>query len=202
MMAGLLTMTASLATQVIAPNYAMAATKKVEKKWADEVLLMSSLPVRFTDTQGKVSMGHVYLDVTQDAMKPDYPNRLVGEMQATFYFMSDEKDSQYYNGEKANTYQYIAGDDGLVLLDLINHSKEEGNTYQVYGCNSTKTACSIEKYTLTVKDAVASMYLEFSKESGLEVLVSKYDDKGVVVGAEWSNQAYDVSTVQLPVPKK
>lgn len=196
MMAGLLTLTAGMVSQVVAPTYAQASAGRIENKLAKSFLVKVLTPARFTTTEGRVSIGHIYINVQQEKVVPGYPNLLKGEMKGYFYFESDENDYAYTNGEMTKT-NFGIGSDGDVLLDMVNQSKENGNTYQIYTCSSTMSSCNQESYFLEVKGDKAAAYLTFEKDSSLELLVPKKNEKGETVQV-WSKEAYGLETSITP----
>ncbi|MGZ3771121.1 MAG: hypothetical protein ACXVCP_14210 [Bdellovibrio sp.] len=149
-MASVLTLTAGMASTVSFPNYALArSTGKIEKQYPKKFQLKSNLPARYTDDNGRVVQGHIYLKLDQTPFTPASQNQLEGEMSGYFYFESDEAINETRQGDKYKTFVSIVGDDGESLLDLVNKSTENGRTYQIYGCNSSLTSCNHEEFNIT-----------------------------------------------------
>lgn len=127
-LAGILTLTAGLATQVAFPTVALAKSTQSQPSFAKEFNLKSDL-VRVKQQDGSVYVGYVNLSVFQEHYKPEDLNQLTAEMTGYLDF-SAQDEKNYIN---------LAGGDGDILFDLVN--KGASNTYQVYGCSSTLTGC-------------------------------------------------------------
>ncbi|WII71465.1 hypothetical protein QJS83_13430 [Bdellovibrio sp. 22V] len=191
LMASVLTLTAGMATTLSFPQTALAKSVVIEKEFAKSFRLMAKNPVRYTADDGKVIVGRIYLSLEQTPFTPDYNNQLRGEMTGSFYFESDEYTSEY-NGRQYKTIVSLTGDDGEVLLDRT-HKSATGNTYQLYGCNSTQTSCTADTYELTIEaDKKADLNLKFADELRLEILVEYGNGQ-----SEWTKQTWQVPMVEV-----
>jgi len=200
MMASLLTLTAGTTSQAVFPSYAQASNKLSEKNFAREVLFKITSPARYTDDDGIIHMGHVYLYVTQDHYTPEFPNKLHAEMQGHYYFESDIEDTTYYNGKSAKTYVSLLGDDGSVLLDKVNTDYDKANTYQVYGCSST-SKCDTTDTKVTFKGDQVTISGSFENEySNIEIL-QIYKNADNTISEEWIKEFWGLSTEQVLNPK-
>lgn len=169
LMAGVLTLTAGMATTISFPQYALAKSTIVEQAFAKKFRLKSESRVRFTDAAGQTVVGRLYMDLEQTPFSPERNNRLKGEMTGMFYFESDDVTSSW-EGREFKTITPLTGDDGEVLLDLVDKNQSAGRTYQIYGCNSTRTACSADTFTLRIdtKNQV-DLDVRFGQDSHLEI---------------------------------
>lgn len=177
-MASVLTLTAGMASAVSFPNYALArSTGKIEKQYSRKFQLMSTVPARYTDGNGRVVQGHIFLKLDQTPFSPDGQNQLEGEMSGYFYFESDEAVNETRQGEKYKTWVSIVGDDGESLLDLTNRTTETGRTYQIYGCNSSLTYCNYEEYKVTFggtqNPQTISLQYTLPQDSRIEIYTPK-----------------------------
>lgn len=185
-MASLLTLTAGMASTVTFPQYALARSSQqlAEKAFAKEFRLKLDVPARYTDDKGNVISGHIYLSVEQSRLTPRDQNQLHGEMTGVLIFESDDYTSEY-NGRQFKTTMALTGDDGEVLLDLVNKDKKDGNSYQIYGCNSTKTYCEFEQYNVSFgSDSQVTMDLKIRDYRQVEIYVDTQDGKA------WQREAY------------
>lgn len=190
LLASVLTLTAGMASTVSFPQTALAKSTIVEKEFAKNFVLKSANKARYTDSEGKVVVGHLYLSIEQSPLTPDSQNQLRGEMTGVFYFESDEA-TEEYDGVKYTTKIVLAGDDGEVLLDRTHKSRNE-NRYSLYGCNSTLTYCSPENYELTLAPGkLATMNLQFSANIGIEV------EEVWQGGSQWSPYAYNAKMIEI-----
>lgn len=98
-------------------------------------------PARYNHPEYGYINGTVILEIHESHITPIYLNGITSEYQGSFYFISNDKFKGY------NYYQYIGGEDGNVILDLVNKpSKKDGDfvgkKYNLHGCNSTTTSCA------------------------------------------------------------
>jgi hypothetical protein len=203
MMASLLTLTAGAASQAVYPNYAYASNKLSESKLAQEVLMKITTPARYTDSDGAVHDGHLYLRIIQKRETPNFPNQLHAEMQGEFYFESDVEDAKYTVDGVDHTYKtYLAiyGDDGAVLLDKVNADKESGNIYQMYGCSSTSN-CETESTYVTIHGENVTVAGKLSTDYAIEILGTVYDPQTQKNVPAWMKDLSDVETTQVPLKK-
>lgn len=149
-MASVLTLTAGMATTITFPEYALAkSTHRIEAKYAQEFKLMLNAPARYTDSNGNVIFGHIFLKLDQTAVTPKDMNQLQGEMGGYFYFESDQAKDWNGTGDLFKMWVPLVGDDGESLLDMVDKTKFGGRTYQIYGCNSTISSCTSATYKIT-----------------------------------------------------
>lgn len=170
LMASVLTFTAGMASTVAFPQYALAKSAIVESAFAKSFRLKSAHKVRYTDDKGQQILGHIYMDLEQEKTTPSYSNRLHGEMTGYFYFESDDATSSY-EGREFKTVVAVTGDDGEVLLDMTHaeQGSEARRTYQIYGCNSTRTQCQGDSFEIEFyNNKKASLSLHFAADSKLE----------------------------------
>lgn len=194
LMASVLTFTAGMASTVAFPQYALAKSVIVEKAFATTFRLKSENKVRYTDVQGQVITGHIYLNLEQGPYTPEHSNRLHGEMTGSLYFESDDYTSGY-EGRQFKTTVPVTGEDGNVLLDLTHSEKSSSRTYQVYGCNSTTTQCSADSYEVTFFDGnEAAMDVSFPTDLKLEVEVSYRNQPSY-----WVTRTLGVKMVEVPL---
>ncbi|WP_347356931.1 hypothetical protein [Bdellovibrio sp.] len=168
LLASVLTLSAGMASVVAYPQQSLARSVIMEKDFADFFVLKSSFAARFTDEDGKVIQGHIYLSLTQRPFTPEYNNQLRGEMTGSLYFKSDEPVSEV-DGKKYYRYEPLTGDDGEVLLDRTH--KGETNDYQIYGCNSTMTQCEGSSFAVSFSGKNVNMQLSFAADQRFEILV-------------------------------
>lgn len=194
MMASLLTVTAGVAAQVVAPSQAQAAKKQTEA--FKKALFQFNFPARTKDAHGNYIMGHLYLDVIQgSSYVPNFPNLLKAEMEGNFYFEADVATEPIANGQKAKYTQYLAGADDRALFDLIDSTKDTGHTYQVYDCSSTNN-CSDSGFTVNFNKGQVSMSFETPEYSDIEVLVTS-ELAGGQTKTEWSKSAYEMKATRI-----
>lgn len=135
MMAGVLTLTAGLASQMAFPTIALAKSTQSEPSFAKEFKLKSNL-VRTKLENGTYSEGYINLYIDQTSYTPDDANQIHAEMTGYIGFSSAKGD---YDSN-------FAGGDGNVLFDLVH--KGDAKTYQIYGCSSTLTSCFGSDYQI------------------------------------------------------
>lgn len=193
LLASVLTLTAGMASTVAFPRTALAKSAVIEREFSKAFRLKSADKVRHTTADGQVVLGHLYLFIEQTPDTPECNNKLHGEMTGYFYFESDDYTSD--GARRFKTVVSLTGDDGEVLLDITHKSKDNGNTYQVYGCNSTRTMCSADSYVLSISQGKkVEMHLKFAASLKLEILQPSYNG-----GAEWVTDTYSASMVEVPV---
>lgn len=166
-LAGILTLTAGLATQVAFPTVALAKSTQSQPSFAAEFNLKSDL-VRVKKQDGTYSVGRVELQLTQGRFKPEDSNQLSGEMTGWLAFSSED-----------NTYIELSGSEDI-LLDLVNRA--ETNTYQVYGCSSTLTNCVGSPLQITFKGPEVKLFVDWN--TGLEFSVWNESKQ------TWENEYY------------
>lgn len=154
-MAGILTLTAGLATQVAMPSYALARTTQSEPSFAKEFNLKSA-SVRVKQEDGTYSVGHIYLNVYQERLTPEDANQFHAEMTGYLTF----------NSESGDNYINLAAGDGDILMDLVN--KDAGNTYQIYGCSSTLTDCIGSSLQVTFQGPLVTLQFHWSSTQKFE----------------------------------
>ncbi|WP_374079172.1 hypothetical protein [Bdellovibrio bacteriovorus] len=193
LLASVLTLTAGMASTVTFPQTALAKSTVIEREFSQVFRLKSADKVRHTTENGQVVLGHIYLNLEQSPSAPEYNNQLRGEMTGSFYFESDDYTSEY-EGRQFKTIVTLTGDDGEVLLDLTHRSKNMGNKYQVYGCNSTRTMCSADSYELSISPGKqVEMQIKFAASLKLEMLRT-YNDH-----SEWVTDVYSAPMVEVTV---
>ncbi|WP_413290334.1 hypothetical protein [Bdellovibrio sp. HCB337] len=190
LLASVLTLTAGMASTITFPQTALARSTTIEKQFAKNFVLKTQNPARMTEKDGTVIMGYIYLKLEQTPFTPEYQNRLHGEMTGRLYFESDDYTHEY-NGQKYKTAMDLAGDDGGVLLDLMDASEDNESTYQIYGCNSTRTHCLHEKYELFIggKQKI-TMNLNLGSQN-IEILETYQQNQ------QWSSEAYSVPMTEV-----
>lgn len=188
LLASVLTLSAGMAGMLTYPQPSLARSAATEKDFAESFVVKSSFAARFTNEDGQVIPGHIYLSLTQQAFTPEYNNELHGEMTGTLYFKSDDPVHEE-NGKKYYRYEPLTGDDGEVLLDRTH--KGETNDYQVFGCNSTMTRCEGSSFAVSFSGKDVSMQLTFAADQRLEILVQNAHD------SEWVTRVHSVP--MLPV---
>lgn len=152
MMAGILTLTAGLATQVTFPSMALArSTHQSQTSFAKTFNLKSDL-VRVKQQDGSVHMGYIQLHLDQEKYKPEELNALTAEMTGYLYFVSENKEK----------YIYLASDDGDVLFDLVHRG--ESHTYQIFGCSSTLTGCIGAPLQVSFKGPEVTLFVDWSSK--------------------------------------
>ncbi len=190
-----LAMTAGMASQmaVISPAYAKAQDK-AEAKFAKEFSLKLNARARAADENGVLHEGSIYLDIYQEEVKnPSGTNLLTGEMSGRFYFASEDK----------TLYVELAGEDGDILLDLVDRS-DSRRTYQVYGCSSSLTQCVGDSFQVFFEDWQVSMNLNFSHSNKVEVqsTIRVYDQTGAFVEkSDWLSSVSDMPMTLQPAQK-
>lgn len=202
MMLSALTLTAGMATTISFPEISLARSTQVEKAFAHEFLLKLNTAARIKNDKGDYSMGHVYLSLKQNPLTPQYKNKLRGEMTGYLYFESDVAD-QESNGRKYKTFAPIVGDDGEALLDMVDQQNGT-NTYEVYGCNSTKTDCKAERIQVSFTNDQVMMDLQLSYYSQIEFLstwTETNSDGQKVTRSEWTKEVRYVPMVSVPTQK-
>lgn len=206
-MASILTLTAGVASTISFPQYSLAQSAVLSESSFEQLFkLMLKLPARYTNANGELIQGHIFLNLDQTPFSPVQQNQLVGEMGGWFYFESDEP-AQTSSGKSYKLYIPLVGDDGEVLVDLVNQSVSEGNRYQVYGCNSTLTLCEQESYSITfgTKESVNTikMSLMIPEYLKIEVLAPTYKfnqkTKQLETSLVWSREALDVEMIHVPL---
>lgn len=198
LMASVLTFTAGMASTITFPQYALAKSAIVEASFAKSFRLKSAHKVRYTDVNGQQILGHIYLDLEQEQSTPSNNNRLHGEMTGWFYFESDDVTSAY-EGREFKTNVPVTGEDGEVLLDMTNATpgKQASRTYQVYGCNSTRTQCQGDRFEIEFfGDKQASLSLSFAADSKLEYQESYSNQEPF-----WTTRSSNVEMISVPVEK-
>nr|BFD59117.1 hypothetical protein CKG001_12240 [Bdellovibrio sp. CKG001]BFD62495.1 hypothetical protein BdHM001_11760 [Bdellovibrio sp. HM001]BFD67603.1 hypothetical protein HAGR004_26250 [Bdellovibrio sp. HAGR004] len=183
LLASVLTLSAGMAGIVSFPQPSLARSINVEKDFAESFVVKSSVAARFTDENGQVIHGHIYLSLTQQTLTPEYNNQLRGEMTGYLYFKSDEPVSER-DGKKYYRYEPLTGDDGEVLLDRTH--KGQTNDYQIYGCNSTMTQCEGSSFAVSFSGKNVSMQLVFAADQRFEVFVQADNY------SEWVTRVYSV----------
>lgn len=172
-MASVLTLTAGMASTMTFPEYALAkSTHRIEAKYAQEFKLMLNAPARYTDDDGNVISGHIFLKLDQTAVTPKHLNRLHGEMSGYLYFESDEAKDWYGTGNLHKKWVPLVGDDGESLLDLVDKSEQGGRVYQIYGCDSTIGYCEAATYKLTFdskEEGSKPVQMEFNLPQDLKI---------------------------------
>lgn len=191
MMASLLTLTAGLAEQALVPQYAMAESIQQVGKISNQKFFKLKNQVRYTSPEGQVSLGHIYLDIVADQQKVSSPNQITGEFFGGLKFHSDTKDKTAGHGVKVNTTAAVLGDDGDVMLDLIDDSTHF-KAYQIYGCNSTGQVCSSENAIIQVENnSQYTMTINVDADSGLEFLTTNevtQPDGSVIQEVKWTHK--------------
>lgn len=188
--ASVLTLTAGMLGTVSFPQTTLAKSTLIESEFAKTFRLKSANPVRYTSQDGEVVMGHIYLELEQSPFTPYFNNRLHGEMTGTLFFESDELTEETY-GVQHKTRVNLAGDEGDVLLDLTHTG--QGHTYQVYGCNSTRTQCAADSYELSVLPGQkVEMSMKFAGYLGLEILETTNGN------SLWTSEISAAAMVEVP----
>lgn len=173
-MASILTVTAGMASTVSFPHYALAqSTYKAEKYFEQKFRLQLDVPARYKNHDGTYIAGRIYLEIEQKRLTPSEQNQIHGEMTGYLYFESDDY-TNTWGDRKYKTSVPLMGDDGFGLLDLIHKDKENGRTYQLYGCNSTLTYCDATTTEVFFRtDDLVKMNLDIPQDLGIEVEVQK-----------------------------
>lgn len=185
--ASVLTITAGMASTIAFSQTALARSTVIEQQFAKNFRLKTQQPARFKKEDGTFVMGFIYLSLEQTPFTPEFQNQLRGEMTGRLYFESDDF-TEEFNGKKYKTTIYLAGDTD-VLLDLVHKDKESSN-YQIYGCNSTMTECSVEKYQLFIRDQ-KTITIDMNLEGqNIEVLRTYTNE------SYWLSDAYGIPMVE------
>jgi len=196
LLASVLTLTASMASARSFPHYNLAQSTLIEASIAKTIRLKSEYKVRYTTVDGQTHTGHIYMDLETASSTPEYNNQLTGEMTGRLYFESDAY-TDAWEGRKFKTIQGLVGDDGEMLLDMTNVDNISGSTYQVYGCNSTRTECSGEAYQLNViGNKVYSLSANLAANLRMQIAVT-YGQNQV----DWTTQATNIKMTQVPLEK-
>jgi hypothetical protein len=197
LLASVLTLTASMASARSFPNYNLAQSTLIEASIVKTIRLKSEYKVRYTTVEGETHTGHIYLDLDSASRTPEYNNQLTGEMSGRLYFESDAY-TDAWEGRKFKTTQGLVGDDGDMLLDMTDADGVRGNTYQVYGCNSTRTECSGEAYQLNViAGKVYSLSANLAANLSMQIGVTHGQNE-----IEWTTKATHIKMTQVPVEKE
>jgi hypothetical protein len=188
--ASILTITSGLATNMTFPTQALATTPRISlNRYSKFINLKSTFQARHTEKDGRIVMGHIYFNLEQTTASPEFTNQIVGEMMGSLYFESDDFTHEY-NGKQYKTKINLAGDDGEVLLDLANKD-EFANTYEIYGCNSTRTSCTAEGYSITfAQKKQISMGLKISAHMNIQLLETFHEPV-------WTTEVYSMPMVQV-----
>ncbi len=97
-------------------------------------------PARYKhETKGFIE-GQILLNITETKITPPNLNKITAEYEGEFYFISNQ------NVGTAKVFESLGGDDGKIILDLVNQPSQEHSalpaTYNMHGCSSTLSACS------------------------------------------------------------
>lgn len=141
-----------------------------DSKVAKEELLTVNAKARYKNDNNEYIDGKIFLKIEHRRVTPESQNKLNGEMVGLYYFESNEETVDYGNGKKYKVYVNLTGDDGETLFDLT-HKDLESKKFQLYGCNSTWTACSPELSEITFyKNGNIEMDINLPADKGVEVL--------------------------------
>lgn len=147
------------------------------KNIKEEVFVVSN-KARYKNEKNEFIAGKIFLKIEYRKLTPEYQNRLTGEMVGLYYFESDEEVVDYGTGKLYKEFVNLTGDDGETLFDLT-HRDQEFKQFQLYGCNSTWTACSPELSQVTFyKNGKIEIDLILSPEKSVEVFQS-YEQRDI-----------------------
>lgn len=147
-----------------------------------------SVPARYKhETQGYID-GQIFLNITEAQITPPVLNRITAEYEGEFYFISHQKVGA------ARVFESLGGDDGKIILDLVNQPNQEHYNlpviYNMHGCSSTLSMCSPLAVQMNVY------------RSG-EIILNGFlnGDVEVLSDGQWSQSLSDIAILPMPSHK-
>ncbi len=165
----------------------LATGNKNEAELKKEINLKSATKARYKDEKHSLVEGSIFLTLKRSNVTPVNSNQLHAEYEGNLYFESTEKFDGY------SVYVPMGGEDGNILLDLINMPKKDSDQparYNMHGCNSTTTSCEpLAIQVLMYKNGTIALDAKF--DSGIEILDNN----------EWSASGYDLVFTKVKFTK-